>query len=149
MTTLTRAFTIAFRIGSYLAWLATWRLGFRRADSPPRRFTALLEGLGTPFVKLGRHLSLRSDLLPLEFITALQDLQDHVRPFDPALSAREIEAALGQPPAALFARFDAEPFAAASIAQVHGARTRDGREVIVKVRRPDIAARVDARRRKA
>ena len=143
MKTLARAFTIAFRIGGYLAWLAAWKLGFGGKGSPARRFAMLLEGLGTPFVKLGQHLSLRSDLFPPEFVAALQDLQDHVRPFDSGLAAREIAAALGQPPAALFARFDAEPFAAASIAQVHGARTRDGREVIVKVLRPDIAARVD------
>ena len=143
MTTASRAFTIAFRIGSYLVWHAAWRLGFHRGESPPRRFAAMLEGLGTPFIKLGQHLSLRSDLLPLEFVTALQDLQDHVRPFDSALAARTVEAALGRPPAVVFARFDAEPFAAASIAQVHGARTHDGREVIVKVRRPDIAAHVD------
>ena len=143
MKTLSRALTIAFRIGGYLAWLAAWKLGFGGKISPARRFATLLEGLGTPFVKLGQHLSLRSDLFSLEFVTALQDLQDHVQPFDSALAAHEIEAALGKPPSALFARFDAEPFAAASIAQVHGARTRDGREVVVKVRRPDIAARVD------
>lgn len=143
MKTISRALTIAFRIGGYLAWLAAWKLGFGGKGSPARRFAMLLEGLGTPFVKLGQHLSLRSDLLSIEFVTALQDLQDHVHPFDAAVAAREIESALGQPPAVLFARFDAEPFAAASIAQVHGARTRDGREVIVKVRRPDIAARVD------
>jgi ubiquinone biosynthesis protein len=143
MNTLSRAFTITFRVGVYLAWLAAWKLGLGGKGSPSRRFVMLLEGLGTPFVKLGQHLSLRSDLFPLEFVRELQDLQDHVRPFDSALAAREIEAALGQPPAALFARFDAEPFAAASIAQVHGARTYDGREVIVKVRRPDIVVRVD------
>ena len=142
MKTLSRAFTIALRVGGYLAWLAARKLGIRRGDSA-RRFALLLEGLGTPFVKLGQHLSLRSDLLPMEFVAALQDLQDHVRPFDPDLAAREIEAALGRPPAVVFARFDRQPFAAASIAQVHGARTHDGREVIVKVRRPDIAARVD------
>lgn len=143
MKTLPRAFTIAFRIGGYLAWVVAWKLGFGRGGSPARRFAALLENLGTPFVKLGQHLSLRADLLPPEFVAALQDLQDHVHPFDSALAAREIAAALGNAPAVIFARFDAEPFAAASIAQVHGARMHDGREVIVKVRRPDIVARVD------
>jgi ubiquinone biosynthesis protein len=143
MKTLSRALTIALRFGGYIAWLGAWRIGFRKAETPALRFAKLLEGLGTPFVKLGQHLSLRSDLFPVEFVAALQGLQDHVRPFDSELAVHEIEAALGQPPSALFARFDVEPFAAASIAQVHGARTRDGREVVVKVRRPGIAARVD------
>lgn len=142
MSSLARAFTITSRVAGYLGWLAWRKLGFATA-SPARRFVLLLEELGTPFVKLGQHLSLRRDLLPAEFVEALEDLQDHVRPFDAALAAREIELALGSAPAAIFARFDSEPFAAASIAQVHGARTHDGLEVIVKVRRPDIAARVD------
>lgn len=140
---LKRALQIAARICGYLAWLAAHKSGFVRRQSPAERFAKLLEGLGTPFVKLGQHLSLRSDILAPEFIAALQHLQDHVHPFDSAIAAGEIEAALGQPPERLFARFDAEPFAAASIAQVHGARMRDGREVIVKVRRPDVPARVE------
>jgi ubiquinone biosynthesis protein len=141
MKTLSRALTIAGRIGAYLAWLGAWKLGFRGGEVPARRFARLLENLGTPFVKLGQHLSLRSDLLPMEFVTALEDLQDHVQPFDSALAVRE--AALGRSPKVVFARFDVQPFAAASIAQVHGARTHEGCEVIVKVRRPEIAARVD------
>lgn len=143
MDTLTRAVAIAYRVTAYGAWLLAWKIGMFRGESPEKRFALLLQGLGTPFVKLGQHLSLRSDLFPASFIAALQDLQDHVGAFDSAVAAHEIESSLGQPPSALFSRFDAEPFAAASIAQVHGARTKDGREVVVKVRRPDIARRVD------
>ena len=143
MKTLLRAFTIARRVAAYGIWLAARKTGMVRGGSPEGRFALLLQGLGTPFVKLGQHLSLRSDLFPPAFIAALQDLQDHVQPFDSAIAGQEIEASLGQPPGAFFARFDAQPFAAASIAQVHSARTRDGQEVIVKVRRPGIAARVD------
>lgn len=143
MKVLLRAITIAARVGAYAAWLAARRLGFGSGESPARRFAALLEGLGTPFVKLGQHLSLRSDLLPAEFIDALQELQDHVSPIEAGQAALEIERALGKPPAAIFSQFDSEPFAAASIAQVHAARLGDGRHVVVKVRRPGIAARVD------
>lgn len=143
MKVLLRAITIAARVGAYAAWLAARRLGFGSGESPARRFVALLEGLGTPFVKLGQHLSLRSDLLPAEFIEALQELQDHVSPIEAGQAALEIERALGKPPAAIFSQFDSQPFAAASIAQVHAARLVDGRHVAVKVRRPGIAARVD------
>ena len=143
MKSLLRALTIAYRVSGYLAWLAAGRIGLRRRGSPATRFAKLLEGLGTPFVKLGQHLSLRSDILPTDYVTALQQLQDHVQPFDPSLAKREIEIALGESPHAIFARFEERPFAAASVAQVHAARLHDGREVIVKVRRPDIALRVD------
>lgn len=138
-----RAITIATRFGAYATWLAARRLGLRSGGSPARRFAALLEGLGTPFVKLGQHLSLRADLMPAEFIEALQELQDHVSPIESGEAAAEIERALGKPPGAVFARFDTRPFAAASIAQVHGAQLGDGRQVVVKVRRPGIAARVE------
>ena len=139
MKVLLRAITIAARVGAYAAWLAARRLGFGSGESPARRFAALLEGLGTPFVKLGQHLSLRSDLLPAEFIDALQELQDHVSPIEAGQAALEIERALGKPPATIFSQFDSQPFAAASIAQVHAARLSDGRHVVVKVRRPGIA----------
>ena len=138
-----RAFTIATRLLRFLARTMARRVGLVRSGSASEEFAALLEGLGTPFVKLGQHLSLRSDLFAPSLIEALQHLQDHVHAFDPALAAGEIQAALGGPPEAIFERFDATPFAAASIAQVHAARLHDGREVIVKVRRPGIVIRVD------
>ena len=143
MARVVRAARIALGFAGYGAWLAGRRLGLGEAADPARRFVSLLEGLGTPFVKLGQHLSLRADVLPRAFTQALEGLQDHVKPFDPVVSVHEIERALGRPIGQLFARFELTPFAAASIAQVHSARLHDGREVIVKVRRPGIAAQVE------
>ena len=143
MGRLARATTIGSRFARFGGWLALRRFGRGAAGDPPQRFAALLEGLGTPFVKLGQHLSLRADLLPPAYRAALEGLQDHVTAFDPVVAVQEVERALGRPVGQVFARFDLQPFAAASIAQVHSARLHDGREMIVKVRRPGIAARVD------
>lgn len=100
-----------------------------------------LEEMGTLFLKLGQLLSTRSDLLPPEIIAQAALLQDKVAPFDVATAKSVIEDGkfgLGQPIDTLFARFDDVPLAAASIAQVHTAALPDGREVVVKVVRPDI-----------
>ncbi|MEW5756299.1 MAG: AarF/ABC1/UbiB kinase family protein [Pseudomonadota bacterium] len=108
------------------------------AVSDARRFRLMLEELGPTFVKFGQMLSVRQDLFATEVIAELASLQDHVPPF-PGTEARNIiEQALGQPVSAIYASFDEEPFAAASIAQVHAARLSDGREIIVKVQRPGI-----------
>lgn len=109
----------------------------------PRRLRATLERLGPTFTKLGQALSLRRELLPDAYLAALRELQERVGPFPAADARREIEQGLGRSVEALFARFEAEPVAAASIAQVHRAWLADGRAVIVKVRRPDIRARID------
>lgn len=108
----------------------------------PARLRATLEGLGTTFVKLGQGLSLRRDVLPAGYREALEQLHNQVPPFASSIATATIEEAFGQPVPMLFARFDPEPFAAASVAQVHHARLHVGTEVVVKVRRPDIAAQV-------
>ncbi len=98
---------------------------------------ALLE-LGPIFVKFGQAVSTRRDLLPPDIADELAMLQDRVPPF-PAEQAIEImEKAYGKSVHEVFARFDKEPFAAASIAQVHTAALQDGTEVIVKVLRPGV-----------
>ena len=142
-STIGRFLEIVYRVAAYLLWLMMWRLSLVRRPTPARRFARLLEDLGASFVKLGQHLSLRSDLFPDDYLAELQKLQDKVRPFPAEESIAAIEAALGRPTSQLFIRFDAEPFAAASVAQVHGARTFAGREVVVKVLRPGVKAQVN------
>lgn len=110
---------------------------------PPERLRLALGRLGTTFIKFGQALSMRQDMLPLEYVLALRSLQGHVAPFPVAEAIREIERGLGRPIKELFAAFDEEPLAAASIAQVHTARLHDGGDVIVKVRRSNIRERIN------
>ncbi|PSQ92180.1 MAG: ubiquinone biosynthesis regulatory protein kinase UbiB [Proteobacteria bacterium SW_6_67_9] len=120
------------------AWL---RLASRRRPRG-QRIRAALEDLGPIFVKFGQVLSTRRDLLPDDIAAELACLQDHVPPFPSAEAKRIVEATLGQSVDDLFARFDADPMASASIAQVHGARLNDGREVVVKVLRPGVEPKI-------
>ncbi|NWN83334.1 MAG: ubiquinone biosynthesis regulatory protein kinase UbiB [Halomonas sp.] len=102
------------------------------------RLRLALESLGPIFVKFGQVLSTRRDLFPEDVADELRRLQDQVPPF-PGHEARDVvESELGLPVTEAFARFDAEPLASASIAQVHGARLHDGEEVVVKIIRPGI-----------
>ena len=97
-----------------------------------------LEDGGVMFVKLGQVLSTRRDLLPLEFISELSRLQDDAPRVPWADVSQVLEESLGGPVTEKFARFDQEPTAAASIAQVHTAMLPSGDQVVVKVRRPDV-----------
>jgi len=99
-----------------------------------------LEELGTTFVKLGQLLSSRPDLLPDVYIEELTRLVDEVPPAPFVEIQRTIAGDIGLEP---FARIDEQPLAAASIAQIHGALMADGREVVVKVRRPGIEEQVE------
>jgi ubiquinone biosynthesis protein len=109
----------------------------RKLDRPRgERLRQGLERLGPIFVKFGQVLSTRRDLIPLDVADELAALQDKVPPFPAAQSRVLIEQAFGRPIDAVFARFEAEPVASASIAQVHFAELKDGREVAVKVLRP-------------
>jgi ubiquinone biosynthesis protein len=104
---------------------------------------ALVE-LGPIFVKFGQILSTRRDLLPPDVADELALLQDQVPPFPGSAARIAIESALHAPIAALYTNFDETPLASASIAQVHAARLANGREVVVKVLRPGIHARIAA-----
>ncbi|HVL69336.1 MAG TPA: AarF/ABC1/UbiB kinase family protein [Vicinamibacterales bacterium] len=103
-----------------------------------RELAADLERLGPAYIKLGQVLSTRADLLPPAYLAALSRLQDSVEPFSYAEVERILEEDLGARISKAFASFEAEPMAAASLGQVHRAQLRDGREVAVKVQRPDI-----------
>jgi len=109
----------------------------------PARLCQSLARLGPTFIKFGQALSLRRDMLPDEYIAALQTLQDHVAPFPAEHAIGEIERAFRRPLGELFLDFECKPLAAASIAQVHTARLPDGREVIVKVRRIGIKRQIE------
>ena len=110
----------------------------------PVQLRMALEELGPAFVKFGQILAGRADLLGPDTITELEKLHSRV-PAVPFESLREtLREDLGAEPEALFAHFDTEPLAAASIAQVHRARLHDGTEVVVKIRRPGIVDVIEA-----
>jgi len=116
-----------------------WWNWFRRHAPRGERIRRALEDLGPIFVKFGQILSTRRDLLPDDIALELARLQDRVPPFPGAQARAIVEKAYRQSTDDVFAAFDETPMASASIAQVHAARLQDGREVVVKVLRPDIA----------
>ena len=116
----------------------------RKLDAPRgERLRMGLERLGPIFVKFGQVLSTRRDLIPLDVADELAKLQDRVPPFPAAQSRRMVEKAFGKPIDEVFTSFDTEPVASASIAQVHFAVLKDGRDVAVKVLRPGMLEVID------
>lgn len=107
-------------------------------DSAPRRVRLMLQDLGPTYVKLGQMIASRSEFLPLEWEAELKKLQSEVAPFPYGETERIIISELGAPPNEVFSTFAAEPFAAASMAQVYRASLISGEDVVVKVQRPDI-----------
>ena len=102
------------------------------------RLRLALEDLGPLYVKFGQSLSTRPDLLPEDIASELSKLQDKVPPFSGGDAEQEIFNAFGKKPEEIFADFDKEAFASASIAQAHLATLQSGEEVVVKILRPNI-----------
>ncbi|RSF40339.1 2-octaprenylphenol hydroxylase [Acinetobacter baumannii] len=113
-----------------------------RERKNPLKLKEALEDMGPLAIKLGQLLSTRRDLIPPEILAQLVLLQDQVKPFDGEVAKQRIQDSLKADVNTLFARFDDQPLAAASIAQVHTAALHDGREVVVKVTRPDIRSQI-------
>jgi len=112
------------------------------ASPKAEELAADLEAMGPTFVKLGQLLSTRPDLLPAPFIEALSRLQDKVAPFSYEEVEQIVTEELGVRISKAFGEFSTEPLAAASLGQVHRATLRDGRQVVVKVQRPNIREQV-------
>ncbi len=116
---------------------ATW-FQRERAGTRGERLRLAFEALGPIFMKFGQMLSTRRDLLPRDIADELEKLQDRVPPFSGVDAKLIIEQAYGMPVSEAFAQFDETPLAAATIAQVHAATLKNGKEVVVKVVRPGI-----------
>jgi ubiquinone biosynthesis protein len=123
-----------------MRWIGSILPEPRDVAEAPRgaRLRMALQDLGPVYVKFGQILSTRRDLLPTDIADELSLLQDRVPPFPGEEARAIIEQALGQPVDELFAQFDPQPLASASIAQVHACTLLDGREAVVKVVRPGI-----------
>jgi ubiquinone biosynthesis protein len=135
--------THLYRPLRFVFFVSPWTWFQRRSPlTRGERLRLALEELGPMFVKFGQALSTRRDLLPTDIADELARLQDEVPPFPGALARDAIERAYGAPLETRLAHFEETPLAAASIAQVHAAQLPDGREVIVKVLRPDMKATI-------
>ena len=108
----------------------------------PDEFVRDLEALGPTFIKIGQALSTRADMVPEAYLRALERMQDDVAPVSFEQVRAMVEEQLERPLGQAFAYFDPQPLGSASLAQVHPARLHDGREVAVKVQRPDIVGTI-------
>jgi ubiquinone biosynthesis protein len=115
----------------------------RSHASAPERLRLALEELGPMFIKLGQLLSTRADLLGPEFRLELAKLQDDAPHLASEIVREFVRTELGGEPESVFAAFDPEPLAAASIGQAHAAAMPDGTEVVVKIRRPGAMEQVE------
>jgi len=122
----------------------SWLAAEESKEGPPPevRFRRAMERLGPTFIKLGQILSTRRDLLPQRYTDEFAKLQDRVPALRPGVAEKVVEQELGQPIENIFSDFSRKPLAAASLAEVHRAKLRDGTPVAVKVARPGVEAMV-------
>jgi ubiquinone biosynthesis protein len=133
-----------FRPIRYLFFLSPLVWLQRRSRAPRGvRIREALEELGPIYVKFGQSVSTRPDLLPDDIATELAKLQDQVPPFSGEEALAAVQNAFGKPATEIFAEFNPEALAAASIAQVHVAKLHSGQEVIVKILRPQVQEQVE------
>ena len=127
-----------FRPFRYIVYFNPWNWFRSKQISRGEALRKSLEQLGPLFVKFGQALSTRPDILPADIALELRKLQDCVPPFPSEIALKMIETAYGQPADTLFDEFDRQPLASASIAQVHAARLKNGKDVVVKILRPNM-----------
>ena len=142
---------VKYRLDDLIKMLGLERfLPFRRLPpsfrkqtlSKPVRTRMALEELGTTFVKLGQILSTRTDILPRDFIRELSKLQNALKPVDYEIIKKLIKEELGKSVDEVFASLDPKALGVASIGQVHAGILKDGREVVIKVRKPGVYEQV-------
>ena len=130
--------THLFRPVRLLFYILPWNW-FRKNTKPrAKRMRNMLEELGPIYVKFGQILSTRRDFIPEDIADEFAELQDNVTPFPGKIARKIIEDAYGCNIDEVFLEFDEIPLASASVAQVHGAKLKDGRDFIIKVIRPGI-----------
>ncbi len=133
-------------VGLVSQWFWDWAWQLKSSRVRQKRAQHLVKtllNLGPTFIKIGQFLSTRIDLLPSEYIDALRELQDRVPPFNPRQALTIVSQELGHPLPDLYAEFEAEPLAAASLGQVHRAKLFSGEAVVVKIQRPNLHRLLD------
>jgi ubiquinone biosynthesis protein len=136
--------THLFRPVRYLYLLSPWTWGQRRSDKPRGvRIREALQELGPVYVKFGQAVSTRLDVLPDDIGEELVKLQDRMPPFSAKEALAQVQDIYGRPASEVFAEFESEALAAASIAQVHAARLHTGEDVVVKLLRPGVRKQIE------
>ena len=129
----------------FLFFLSPWTWGQRKSKAPRAvRIREALQELGPVYVKFGQSVSTRQDVLPEDIGSELAKLQDKMPPFSPEEALAQIQAIYGRPASEVFAEFDSQALAAASIAQVHVAKLHTGEEVVVKLLRPGVRKKIES-----
>ena len=122
----------------FLFYILPWNWFSKNKQKRAVRMRLMLDELGPIYVKLGQILSTRRDLIPEDIADEFAKLQDNVAPFPGGIARKIIEDAYGCNISDVFLKFNEVPLASASVAQVHSATLKDGRDFIIKVIRPEI-----------